>query len=135
MSALTRPIPAAPTVFHVVGRPTRTGPTWVWTQYDLNLATVPAARVELEALFAGAAAPRFVLVYLGTDRFVDVRGLSLLRETARKARVPGGDLAVVAPPRCVRLMVARFGLADELFLAHDVRHAARWVRAGTRRRA
>ncbi len=135
MSALTRPIPVDPTVFHVVGRPTRTGPTWAWAQHDLDMATEPAARAELETLFAGAAAPRFVLVYLGADRFVDVRGLRLLGRTAREARGRGGDLAVVAPPRCVRLMVARFGLADELFLAHDVQDAARWVRAGARQRA
>jgi len=135
MSALTRPIPVDSTVFHVVGRPTRTGPTWAWAQHDLDMTTEPAARAELRALFAAAAAPRFVLVYLGTDRFVDVRGLRLLGDAACEARSRGGDLAVVAPPRCVRLMVARFGLVDELFLAHDVRHAARWVRHGARRRA
>jgi anti-anti-sigma factor len=133
MSVSIRPIEADPPVFHVVGRPTRTGPTWVWAQHDLDMATEPAARAELETLFADATAPRFVLVYLGGDRFVDVRGLRLLSGTAREARSRGGDLAVVAPPRCVSLMVARFGLADELFLAHDARHAARWARAGARR--
>jgi anti-anti-sigma factor len=121
-------IEAPPQVFHVVGRPTRTGPTWVWTRDDLDLATVSAARAELAALFAGDTTPRYVLLYLGVERFVDVRGLRLLVEAARWARHGGGDLAVVAPPRCLRRMVARLDLRDDLFLATDARHALRWVR-------
>jgi anti-anti-sigma factor len=132
MSVSIESVEAGRTVLHVVGRPTRTGPTWVWAQDDLDLATVPAARAKLDELFADATTPRFVLVYVGGERFVDVRGLRLLVETARRARRCGGDLAVVAPPRCLRLMVARFGLGDELFLAPDVRHAARWTRPGRR---
>ena len=135
MSALIRPVEVGHAVFHILGRPTRTGPTWVWTQHDLDLATVPAARAELAELFADATAPRFVLVYVGSERFVDVRGLRLLAEAARQARGRGGDLAVVAPPRCLRLMVARLGLGDELFLAHDTRHAVQWVRRAARGRA
>jgi anti-anti-sigma factor len=103
-------------------------PTWLWIQDDLDLATVRAARAELAALFAGATAPRSVLLYLGVERFVDVGGLRLLVETARRARDRGGDLAVVAPPRCLQRIVARFDLHDELFLAADARHASRWVR-------
>ena len=122
------PTDACPTVFHVVGRPTRTGPTWLWAQDDLDLATVPVARSELFALIAEGTMPRFVLVYLGVDRFVDVRGVRLLVDAARQARGRGGDLAVVAPPHCVLWMVRRFGLVDELQLATGARTALRWAR-------
>lgn len=116
-------------VFHLVGRPTRTGPTWVSIQDDLDLATEPAARAELAALLAHDTAPRSVLVHLGEERFVDVRGLRLLLDAARRARSCGGDLAVVAPPHCLRWMVTRLDLVDELFLADDPRQALRWARA------
>jgi anti-anti-sigma factor len=135
MSVSIKPVEVGNTVFHVVGRPTRTGSTWLWVQQELDLATVPVARAELDELFADATTPRFVLVYVGAEHFVDVRGLRLLVEAARRARSRGGDLAVVAPPRCLRLMVTRFGLGDELFLAHDARLATRWARTRVGRRA
>lgn len=72
------PLEADTTVFHVVGRPTRTGPTWVWINHDLDLASLPAARAELDALLLAPEPPRFMLVYLGAERFVDVRGMRLL---------------------------------------------------------
>src|SRR4051794_40046491 len=117
MAASVLPIETGSQVLHVVGRPTRSGPTWVWGQPDLDLATVGAAGVELAALLTDAAPPRFVLLYLGADRFVDVRGLRLIVRTARRARSLGGDLAVVAPPPSLRWMVDRFDLGDELHLA------------------
>ncbi len=135
MSVSIKPVEVGNTVFHVVGRPTRTGSTWLWVQQELDLATVPVARAELDELFADATTPRFVLVYVGAEHFVDVRGLRLLVEAARRARSRRGDLAVVAPPRCLRLMVTRFGLGDELFLAHDARLATRWARTRVGRRA
>jgi hypothetical protein len=124
------PVETCSKVLHVVGGPTRTGPTWVWAQQDLDLATVAAADAELGALLDGPAPPRFVLLYLGAERFVDVRGLRLILRAARRARSLGGDLAVVAPPHCLRWMVDRFDLGRELHLARDARQAARWARAG-----
>ncbi len=121
-------VEAPPQVFHIVGRPTRTGPTWVWTRDDLDLATTAAARAELAGLFVGDTPPRYVLLYVGVERFVDVRGLRLLVQAARWARDGGGDLAVVAPPRCLRRMVASLDVRDDLFLATDARQALRWVR-------
>lgn len=121
-------------VFHLVGRPTCTGPTWVWIQDDLDLATEPAAQAELAALLALLAhdtAPRTVLVHLGEERFVDVRGLRLLVDAARRARSRGGDLAVVAPPHCLRRLVTLLGLGDELFLAPGAPQALRWARSRT----
>jgi len=118
-----------PAVLHVVGRPTRSGPTWVWVQDDLDLATELAARRALTALLARGTAPRSVLVYVGEERFVDVRGLRLLVDAARWARRGGGDLAVVAPPHCLRWMIRALDLADQLVLAPDARWALRWARA------
>ena len=123
------PVRAGPEVLRVVGRPTRRGPTWLWLQDDLDLQSVPAARAELAPLLAAGAAPRFVLVYVGVDRFVDMSGLRLLVETARRVRSRGTDLIVVAPPHCLRLMVAVLGLGGELSLAADARQALRRVRA------
>ena len=130
MGASIIPIETGSEILHVVGRPTRTGPTWVWAQQDLDLATVDAAGAELAALLIDTALPRFVLLYLGAERFVDVRGLRLIVRTARRARSLGGDLAVVAPPPSLRWMVDRFDLGGELHLARDARQAARWARAG-----
>lgn len=118
-------------VLHLVGRPTCTGPTWVWIQDDLDLATEPPARAELVALLAHDTAPRTVLVHLGEERFVDVRGLRLLVDAARRARSRGGDLAVVAPPHCLRRLVTLLGLGDELFLAPGAPQALRWARSRT----
>jgi anti-anti-sigma factor len=127
---------ARPPVFRIVGRATSHGPTWAWALDDLDMATVPAARTQLSELLACDPAPRCLLVYLGTDCFVDVRGLRLLVEVTRQVRDRGGDLAVVAPPHCVRVMAVRLGLAEELALVPSARHATWWARtrpAGTLR--
>jgi hypothetical protein len=130
MAASVVPITTGSEVLHIVGRPTRTGPTWVWAQQDLDLATIAVADAELATLLTDTAPPRFVLLYLGAERFVDVRGLRLILRTARRARSLGGDLAVVAPPHCLRWMVDRFDLGGEVHLVRDARQAARWARAG-----
>jgi anti-anti-sigma factor len=129
MGASIRAADSGLPVFRIVGRPTPTGPTWVWAQDDLDLATVSAARTQLAGLFAGDAAPRCVLVYLGADCFVDLRGLRLLVDTATQTRCRGGHLAVVAPPYCVQWMADRFDLGDELPLVPTAQHAAWWARA------
>src|SRR4051794_15094387 len=109
-------------VFEVVGRPTANGVTWVWAQDDLDMATEARARADLEVLFVGGAAP-FVLVYLGAERFVDVRGLRLLLETAGQVRRGGGDLMVVAPPRCLRRMIGVLDVGDRLPVVTTTRQA------------
>jgi len=119
-------------VFHVVGRSTRKGVTWLWARTDLDLATACAARVELDALLSAPEPPRFVLVYLGVECFVDVRGLRLLADATRRARSRGGDLVVVAPPHCLRRMTSRLGFTDHLSLASGAREAVQWTRVGRR---
>jgi anti-anti-sigma factor len=115
-------------VFELVGRATAGGITWVWARQDLDMATVVVARRELSVLLEPIRDPGTVLVYLGLERFVDLRGLRLLVRTAARVRSRGGELAVVAPPRCVRRMV-QLGLPDaELPLITTARRAVRWAR-------
>jgi ABC-type transporter Mla MlaB component len=114
-------------VFRVVERPAARGLTWACAQDDLDLLTLPAARVELARLLRGA--PRCLLVYVGADRFVDVGGLRLLVDSAEQARRRGGDLTVVEPPYCLRLMVGLFDLGDQLRLAPTPIQAVRWSRS------
>jgi anti-anti-sigma factor len=115
-------------VFEVVGRPTANGVTWVWARTDLDMATEARGRADLEHLFVGADPPRFVLVYLGAERFVDVRGLRLLLTTAAQVRRGGGVLTVVAPPFCLRRMVEVLDLGDRLPLVTSAQHAVRRAR-------
>jgi anti-anti-sigma factor len=117
----------ASSVFRIVGRPTSRGLTWAWAQDDLDMATVPAARAELAELLATDASPRCLLVYLGAECFVDIRGLRMLVEAARQLRERDGKLAVVAPPHCVRVMASRLHLADELPLVASARQATSWA--------
>jgi anti-anti-sigma factor len=117
-------------VFDLVGRPAAGGPTWLWARADLDIATVGRARRELSALVAPGRNPGTVLVYLGPDRFVDLRGLRLLVDTARRVRAGGGDLAVVAPPRCLRRLVQLVRLDAELPLVATARQAAWRARTG-----
>ena len=42
--------------------------------------------------------------------------MRLLVETARQVRRCGGDLSVVAAPQCLKSMVARLDIGEELLL-------------------
>jgi anti-anti-sigma factor len=117
-------------VFEQVGRPAAGGLTWLWSQSDLDLATVPSARRELSALLPPGYNPGTVLVYLGPERFVDLRGLRLLVDTARRVRSRGGALAVVAPPPSLRRLVQLSRSDTELPLIATARQAAWWARTG-----
>jgi anti-anti-sigma factor len=117
-------------VFEQVGRPSPGGVTWLWARADLDMATVASARRELSALVAPGRSPGTVLVYLGSELFVDLRGMRLLVDAARRVRAHGGDLAVVAPPRCLQRLVRLARVDAELPLVATARQAA-W-RARTR---
>ena len=115
-------------LFEQVGRPTPGGVTWLWAQGDLDLASVASARRELSALVAPGRRPGIVLVYLGADLFVDLRGLRLLVDTAGRARSRRGALVVVAPPQSL-VRLARLSHLDEaLPLVGTAREAVRWAR-------
>lgn len=115
-------------VFEVVGRPTASGVTWVWARASLDRASEARARADLGGLLGGVGVPLVVLVYLGAERFVDVRGLRLLLELAGEVRDAGGSLAVVAPPRSLRTMLRVLDLGDQLPLVATTQEAVRRAR-------
>jgi hypothetical protein len=69
-----------------------------------------------------------VLVYLGAERFIDVRGMRLLLDVAGQVRYRGGSLVVVAPPRSLQKMLHVLDLGGELSVAPTPRHAVRRTR-------
>jgi anti-anti-sigma factor len=115
-------------VFDVVGQSTPGEVGWVWARTDLDIATVATARRELSSLLKTTGSGT-LLVYLGAECFVDLRGLRLLVEATAQLRSRGGALAVVAPPYCLRQMVLLGELGAELPLLRTARHAASWARA------
>jgi anti-anti-sigma factor len=115
-------------VFDVVGQSAPGGVSWVWARTDLDMATVATARRELSSLLTTTGGAGALLVYLGSECFVDLRGLRLLVEVAAQLRSRGGALAVVAPPHCLRQMVRLGELGAALPLLRTARHAASWAR-------
>jgi anti-anti-sigma factor len=115
--------PVAGPVFDLVGQSNSHGLLWALLRSDLDLATAPKARAELNGLLAGGERPGFVLVYLGVDRFVDLRGLRVLVEIAASMRISGGELVVVAPPPCVRTIVELTGVGTALSMVTTPWHA------------
>ena len=80
------------------------------------MAAAPAARRELTALLATADGPDRVLVHLGVTCFVDLHGLRVLVDVGAQLRVRDGELVVVEPPRCLRIMVELTGLGTGISL-------------------
>ena len=115
-------------VFEIVGRPTSPGATWVWAQGDLTSASVARARVDLSGLFAAGTRPHRVLLYVGVECVVDLRGLGLLLEVAAEVRNRGGALVVVAPPDCLKEVATLIASEEELPMIDSVRRAAWWAR-------
>jgi anti-anti-sigma factor len=120
-------------VFDIVGRRRSQGTTWVWAREDLDVASVGRARAELAALFDRGTAPRRLLVYLGADSFVDLRGLRLLVDLVAQAQRYGGVAAVVAPPHCLTQMISLLAPEERLPMISSVRHALWWARTGSMR--
>jgi anti-anti-sigma factor len=120
-------------VFDVVGRRASRGTTWAWAREDLDVASVGRARSELAALFDGGTGPRRLLVYLGADSFVDLRGLRLLLDLVAQVQRHGGAAAVVAPPHCLTQMVSLLALEERFPMIRSVRRALWWARTGSMR--
>jgi hypothetical protein len=117
-------------VFDIVGRPTARGTTWAWAREDLDGMSVGRARGQLAALLASEPEPLRLLLYLGADRFVDLRGLRLLLDLDAQVRRRGGALAVVAPPRCLTEMTSLLALEERVPMVGSVRRALWWARTG-----
>lgn len=80
------------------------------------MAAAPAARQELTTLVAPTDGPDRVLVHLGVKCFVDLYGLRVLVDVGAQLQVRGGELVVVGPPRCLRIMVEVTGLGAGISL-------------------
>jgi hypothetical protein len=120
-------------VFDVVGRRMSRGTTWAWAREDLDGASLGRARAELAALFDGGTGPRRLLVYLGTDIFVDLRGLRLLLDLVGQVQRYGG-----APPWSPRrtaspTWVSLLALKERFTMISSVRRAVWWARTGSMR--
>jgi ABC-type transporter Mla MlaB component len=76
---------------------------WLRAVAGLEFGTEAAARADLARAVATSTTP-WVIVELGRRRYVDVRGLAVLLETAELLDREGRRLAVVAPPASLRLM-------------------------------
>jgi anti-anti-sigma factor len=120
--------PVAEPVFDLVGQSNTRGLVWAWLRCDLDVATASGARVELTGLVGGLDGPEVVLVYLGFERFVDLRGLRVLVEVAVSLQDRGGEMVLVAPPRCLRTIVELTGVGAGLTLAATPWHATSWVK-------
>lgn len=123
-----------PPVFHILERPPHSGITWVWTCADLDMASVPDGTAQLSRFLDQVTDLGYLLVYVGADRFVDLRGLRLLLTVTAQVRGLGGEAAVVAPPASLRRMIRVIGPRNELLLWPDAAQAVRWARRARPRR-
>lgn len=80
---------------------------------DLDAASEPVVRRELRTACAAGGAG-WVLLYLGEQVFVGVRGLAVLLEASAWARASGRGLLVVAPPPSLQRMVEVLDLGRRL---------------------
>ena len=103
-------------VFEFLERSSTRSVVRAWARRDLDMAAAPAARQELTTLLTPAGGPDWVLVHLGVTCFVDLHGLRVLVDVGAQLRVRGGELVVVGPPRCLRIMVEVTGLGTEISL-------------------
>jgi anti-anti-sigma regulatory factor len=81
---------------------------------DLDLATETRARAELAAACNGDGEHRRVVVIVGERCFVDVRGIAVLVDAARLARLRGCELIVIDTAGRLRKYVAALALDSEL---------------------
>jgi anti-anti-sigma regulatory factor len=82
---------------------------------DLDLASETAAREQLRA--CEAAGWTRIIVTIDPDCFVDVRGLNVLLDAARRARGRSREFVVVDRGGLVRKMVTALQLQAELYVA------------------
>jgi hypothetical protein len=92
-------------VFETLGKghARRSDRLWLGTTAGLEFANERAARAEFARLTAADPAG-WVLIRIGPRRYVDVRGFAMLLDAATELQLAGRRLAVVEPPRSLRLM-------------------------------
>lgn len=98
---------------------------------DLDAASEPVVRRELGAACT-AGGGGWVLLYLGEQVFVGVRGLAVLLDATDWARASGRGLIVVASPPSLQRMVQALDLGRRLRCVQSVWDAAAVVSCGDR---
>jgi anti-anti-sigma factor len=123
--------PVVRPVFTFAEQPNNAALMWAWLQCDLDVATASAAHAELSGLLDDLDGPTVVLVHFGVDHFVDLRGLRVLVQIAMSLSDRGGEMVVVAPPRCLRLIVNLTGVGAGLSVAATPQRAIEWLNGRT----
>ena len=87
---------------------------------DLEWFNADRAAAELRAVCAERTPVDRVVVCLGQDRFVDLRGLRMLVDATEHARESGRTLVVLNAPSSLRRAVGVLGLESQIHLPRVV---------------
>jgi len=108
-------------VFELVGARCAPDLTWLRAGADLDLATVDTGRRELGAQCAEPI--RWLLVKIGADCFVDLRGVRMLRDATRTLRGRGATLLIISDSPLLRRVLHNLDLDGDLPLRGSAREA------------
>jgi anti-anti-sigma regulatory factor len=97
-----------------------TGALFTAAKDDLEWFNADAAAAELHAVCADDTAADQVVVSLGEERYVDLRGLRVLVAATDHARDTGRALVVLRAPTSLRRMVEVLGLESRINLTRVV---------------
>ena len=112
-------------VFELVEVPDAEGVTWVRAVADLDRLSASDGYAQLLTMWRDGPPHRRLVVELDSGRFVDVRGLRMLREISRAVRDQGGTLVLVSSSRTVARVLAILDLDGELSFSRSVADAQR----------
>jgi hypothetical protein len=108
-------------VFELVRARSAPDLTWLRARADLDLATVDTGRRELGARCTEQV--RWLLVEVGADCFVALRGLRMLRDVACTLRERGATLLLVSDSSLLCRVLQIMGLNGDLPLRGSAREA------------
>jgi anti-anti-sigma regulatory factor len=92
---------------------------------SLDAYSEAAARSELLSLCGPEGSARSILLHLGPQVFVGLRGLDVLLQAAAWARKGGRALLIIEPPECLTRLLDLLGMNDRLCLVSSTGQAAR----------
>jgi anti-anti-sigma regulatory factor len=81
---------------------------------DLDAYSEAAARAELLAICGPGGTADWVLIELGAETFVGLRGFAALLHAATWAQECGRRLLIIAPPRCLTRLLDVLRMHDRL---------------------
>lgn len=99
---------------------------WLRVTADIDSACEARARAELTSLSTDG--PALLVLQFADDAYVDVRGLDVLLDAARRLRGRGGGMMVVNSPYSLRRMLQILNMHDELAMAGTRGQAESWIR-------